>query len=110
MGQEASVTFEALADSTRREILRLLSKGELSASDIANANTHIGRTAVSSHLRVLRTAGLVKERREGKFRYYSIDPGPAASVVEFLAAVYRSSLDILADTAGRESDRAADAG
>lgn len=95
MHEESSVIFEALADPTRREILRLLAHGELAATDVSNAVTWIGRTAVSSHLRILRTAGLIDERRDGKFRYYSINPAPAAGVVEFLSAVYRSSLDDL---------------
>ena len=93
MSREPSLAFEALADPTRREILRLLSEGEMAATDVANAITWIGRTAVSSHLRVLRTAGLVDERRDGKFRYYSINPGPATGVMEFLSAVYRNALD-----------------
>lgn len=105
MHRESSVTFEALADPTRREILRLLADGELAATDVANAVTWIGRTAVSSHLRILRTAGLIDERRDGKFRYYSINPAPASGVVEFLSAVYRSSLDELrVASEGREHE------
>jgi DNA-binding transcriptional ArsR family regulator len=49
---------------------------------------------VSSHLRILRTAGLIAERRTGRFRYYSVDPtGPAQDVIRFLQELFRSSLD-----------------
>lgn len=93
MDDQPSLVFEALADPTRREILRLLSEQEMAATDVANEITWIGRTAVSSHLRILRTASLVTERREGKFRYYSTNPGAAAGVMEFLSQVYRTALD-----------------
>lgn len=92
MQPEASSTFEALADATRREILAMLADGELTASEIANGIEHVGRTAVSSHLRILRTAGLVNERREGRYRWYSVNPVAATDIVDFLGTVYRSTL------------------
>jgi ArsR family transcriptional regulator len=107
---EASSTFEALADATRREILAILADGELTATDVANRIKHVGRTAVSSHLRILRTAGLVNERREGRFRWYSVNPVAAADIVEFLGTVYRSTLADLkaateaADAVARATD------
>jgi ArsR family transcriptional regulator, arsenate/arsenite/antimonite-responsive transcriptional repressor len=49
---------------------------------------------VSSHLRVLRTAGLIAERRTGRFRYYSVDPtGPAQGVIQLLQELFQGSLD-----------------
>ncbi|MET0822037.1 MAG: metalloregulator ArsR/SmtB family transcription factor [Aeromicrobium sp.] len=115
MDDQPSLVFEALADPTRREILRLLSEREMAATDVANAITWIGRTAVSSHLRILRTASLVSERRDGKFRYYSTNPGAAAGVMEFLSEVYRTALDsVEIDASSRAADargpRTADAG
>ena len=97
---EASMAFDAFADPTRREILLVLGEGEMSVNEIADRVAHVGRTAVSSHLRVLRLAGLVTERRDGRFRFYSIDPAPASQLVDFLASVYRGSLSELAATLG----------
>jgi ArsR family transcriptional regulator, arsenate/arsenite/antimonite-responsive transcriptional repressor len=95
-----NLAYEALADTTRRQILDVLSgQGECKASDIAAAVDHVGRTTISSHLRVLRMAGLVNERREGRYRLYSLDPGPAQEVVEFLTKLYSSALTDMKDAA-----------
>jgi DNA-binding transcriptional ArsR family regulator len=87
--------FDALADPVRREILGLLAeKTECSAGEIAERVSRVGRTAVSSHLRVLRTSGLITERRLGRYRYYALDPqGPARDVLGFLQMLFQSSLD-----------------
>lgn len=84
--------FAAIAEPTRREILLVLAGGELTVGAIAERISNLGRTTISSHLRVLRMAGLVKERRDGRFRYYSVDPAPAAQLVDFVTAVYRDSV------------------
>ncbi|MFC0436525.1 helix-turn-helix transcriptional regulator [Kutzneria buriramensis] len=81
-----SATFGALADPSRRAVLRLLSEhSELTASEIAAAFHHIGRTAVSTHLRILRQAGLVQERRQGRFRLYSLRTRPVQEAADVLA-------------------------
>ncbi|MFI5623982.1 ArsR/SmtB family transcription factor [Nocardioides sp. NPDC051685] len=100
MEPRGGLVFDAFADPTRREILLALSDGELAVGDIADRIQGVGRTTVSSHLRVLRMAGLVTERREGRFRFYSIDPTPASQLVGFVAQVYRDSLDELRTDAG----------
>src|ERR1700730_2075715 len=64
--------FRAAADPTRRQILRLLANGESSAGNVA-ASFRVSRPAVSRHLRVLRNAQLVTERRDGRERVYSLD-------------------------------------
>ncbi|WP_082920769.1 helix-turn-helix transcriptional regulator [Rhodococcus sp. YH3-3] len=109
IGGDASAVLDALGDPTRREILLVLGEGEKSVNDIAERITHVGRTAVSSHLRVLRLAGVVSERREGRFRYYSVDPAPASQVVDFVASIYRSAVADLSNQASeagasRDSD------
>jgi DNA-binding transcriptional ArsR family regulator len=71
-------------------------RGEAPAGVIAAGVPRVGRTAVSSHLRVLRTAGLVRERRDGRFRLYSVESSAADCVVQFLAALYRRPLADLA--------------
>jgi DNA-binding transcriptional ArsR family regulator len=91
----ADEAFDALADPVRREILTLLSqRDECSAGELSEQISRVGRTAVSSHLRVLRTAGLIAERRTGRFRYYSVDPtGPAQEVIQLLIELFQGSLD-----------------
>ena len=73
MRSPAQDAFDALSDPTRRAILDFLARsGEVTAGAIADAVDEVGRTAVSSHLRVLRTCGLVDERRQGRYRYYEL--------------------------------------
>lgn len=91
----ADLAFDALADPVRREILAVLAEcDELSAGDLSDQISRVGRTAVSSHLRVLRMAGLVSERRDGRYRYYSVNrTGAAQDVIRLLQELFRSSLD-----------------
>jgi DNA-binding transcriptional ArsR family regulator len=92
-----------LADPTRRQILRLLGERDgATAGELANEFPEVTRTAISAHLRVLRTARLVFERRQGKYRMYSLGPGRADEVVGFLADVYRDSLTQLKEAAERK--------
>jgi len=88
------LAFDALADEVRRSILQVIAdRGECSAGEIADSVGRVGRTTVSSHLRVLRTSGVVTERRAGRHRYYSLDPeGPARAALEFLQGLLQSSL------------------
>lgn len=88
--------WEAFADPTRRTILRLLGeRGEMAAGAIAAELTTVGRTAVSAQLRVLRSAGLIAERRSGRQRLYAIQPGAADELQAFLGELYPRSLDVL---------------
>ena len=65
--------IDALGDPTRRAILERLLAGPKSVGDIAHG-LPVTRPAVSQHLRVLKDAGLVTERREGTKRLYRLDP------------------------------------
>lgn len=91
----SDLAFDALADPVRREILGVLAeRDECSAGELSAAVSRVGRTAVSAHLRVLRTAGLVTERRDGRFRYYAVDPtGPARDVIRLLQELFQGALD-----------------
>jgi DNA-binding transcriptional ArsR family regulator len=95
VSKDASAVLDALGDPTRREILLVLGEGEKSVNDLADRIQHVGRTAVSSHLRVLRLAGVITERRQGRFRFYSVDPTPASQVVDFVTSIYRSAVSDL---------------
>ena len=70
-------TLRALSDPTRREILNLLKHGTMSAGDLA-AKFDMSAAAVSRHLAVLKEAELVRDKRDGKFIYYTLN----ASVLE----------------------------
>jgi len=65
-------TMRALADPTRREILKALRKGDLAAGDIA-ARFPMTAASVSHHLSVLKEAGLVKSERSGRNLIYSLE-------------------------------------
>lgn len=65
--------FAALADPTRREIVRMLAKrGELTATDIAKKFS-ISAPAISQHLKILREARLVQVKKKAQKRLYSLD-------------------------------------
>jgi DNA-binding transcriptional ArsR family regulator len=65
--------FRALADPTRRALFEQLHAREMTVSELT-AGLSISQPAVSQHLAALRNAGLVSERREGRFAYYRADP------------------------------------
>jgi DNA-binding transcriptional ArsR family regulator len=75
--------FAALANPTRRELLRLLLDGPQPVARMA-ARFEMARPSVSEHLRVLREAGLVSERRAGRQRYYQLEAGPLRELSEWL--------------------------
>lgn len=84
----AETTFSALADPTRRAVLDLLRRGSQPAGQIASAFP-VSRPAISKHLRLLRRAHLVHERREGRHRVYELNPAPLMAVDSWLEQ-YRS--------------------
>ena len=73
------LTFQALADPTRRAVLDLLRRGSQPAGQIASAFP-VSRPAISKHLRLLRRAHLVREHREGRHRVYQLNPTPLRAV------------------------------
>ena len=64
--------FKALSDETRLKVIKLLQHGELCVCDIMAA-FDMSQSKVSFHLGVLKGAGLVKKRKEGKWMHYTID-------------------------------------
>jgi DNA-binding transcriptional ArsR family regulator len=83
LGAGRDVAFNALADPTRRAMLDLLRAGTKPAGEIARAFP-VSRPAISKHLRVLRRAHLVEERREGRHRFYQLNPEPLKAVDSWL--------------------------
>ena len=83
--------WKAVADDSRRQVLVLLKDGEKTPSEIA---THFEFTfpALSTHLRVLRDAGLVKERKEGQRKLYSVNRDGMSEMVEFFDMFWTNKL------------------
>jgi DNA-binding transcriptional ArsR family regulator len=96
--------FTAMAQPTRREILRLLGPGELTVGALA-ARFPISQPAVSQHLKVLRESGLVSERREGARRLYRVRPEGFRDVNGFLAEVIPAGLERLKQAAEEDERR-----
>lgn len=82
----------ALGDSTRREILRIVSEGPSSVADIAK-NLPVSRPAVSQHLRVLQEAGLVKHEVSGTRHLYKLDPAGVAALRDYFDSLWHVALE-----------------
>jgi DNA-binding transcriptional ArsR family regulator len=93
----------ALADGTRRRLLRLVRDGERAAGDLAAEFPAISRPAVSQHLRVLETAGLVTVRPEGNRRLYRARAAGLAEVWHFIDDMWSDRLERLMHAAEREA-------
>jgi DNA-binding transcriptional ArsR family regulator len=93
--------FEAIAQPKRREILRLLAAGELSAGEVASRFT-VTQPAISQHLKALKQAGLIRERREGTRRLYSVDAEGLGDLHSFLADVLPNRLERLKQVVEQE--------
>jgi DNA-binding transcriptional ArsR family regulator len=91
----------AIADPIRRRVLELVRDGELPAGAIA-AEFSVSRPAVSRHLRVLREAGLVHERRVGRERLYRANPGQLAELRAWLDDYWAGRLHALKHLAEEE--------
>ena len=72
-GQRTARLFHALADETRLRILEQLADGEQCVCDLTDA-LEAGQSRLSFHLRTLKDAGLVADRREGRWIYYTLRP------------------------------------
>jgi DNA-binding transcriptional ArsR family regulator len=80
---QPDVVFRAIADPTRREILRLLRSSSRSVGDLASHFTQ-SRPAISKHLRLLRSAGLVVTREQGTVRICELNARPLRAVNHWL--------------------------
>ena len=74
--------FKALNDPTRREILELLKKSDLTAGEIAN-RFMISKPSISHHLDLLKQAGLVQSVKEGQYIYYSLNTTVMDEIVKW---------------------------
>lgn len=76
--------FQAIADPTRREVLRLLTEKELPISKITD-HFPMSRTAVAKHLHILSEAKLVSRRKVGREKIYRLQPEPLAELQQWLS-------------------------
>jgi DNA-binding transcriptional ArsR family regulator len=93
--------IDALGDRTRRAILERLRSGPLPVGEIAD-ELPVSRPAVSQHLRVLKEAGLVTERREGTRRLYRLDPDGLGEVRDYFDDFWSEALAAFKVTAEEE--------
>jgi len=92
----AADLFHALSDETRLEILQHLKEGEQCVCDLTDA-LKSAQSRLSFHLKVLKDAGLIEDRREGRWMYYTLNEQAFDEVVD-LAANLKGSM-------GRRSDK-----
>jgi ArsR family transcriptional regulator, arsenate/arsenite/antimonite-responsive transcriptional repressor len=71
--ERAVELFHALSDETRLQIIELLRKGERCVCELTDS-LDAAQSRLSFHLRVLRDAGIVRDRKEGRWVYYELDP------------------------------------
>ena len=81
--ERAGALFHALSDRTRLTILHRLRFGERCVCDLTDA-LDAAQSRLSFHLKVLKEAGLVNDRREGRWTYYTINPDGFGQAAEFL--------------------------
>src|SRR5277367_930687 len=94
----AEGVFQAIACPTRRALLDALSLGESNVSDLV-ATVNVTQSAVSQQLAILKSAGLVGERADGRFRYYSLRARPLAAVDDWIGR-YRADMERSLDVLG----------
>lgn len=92
--------FHALSDETRVGIIEKLRSGEHCVCDLQD-DLDAAQSRLSFHLRVLKEAGLVADRKEGRWSYYSIVPEALTEVHDLAVAMQPSKLRVLARANGR---------
>ena len=95
--------LDALGDPTRRRILEVVRDGAGPVGEIAR-HVPVSRPAVSQHLRVLKEAGLVRDRQEGTRRLYAVDPSGLAALRAYLETFWDTALAAFKEAA--EADEA----
>jgi ArsR family transcriptional regulator, arsenate/arsenite/antimonite-responsive transcriptional repressor len=88
--KKAVSLFHALSDETRLGLLDQLKNGERCVCELTDA-MKAGQSRLSFHLKVLKEAGLIVDRREGRWMYYSIDPDGIEELEELVESLKRSA-------------------
>ena len=100
--QVVDAVFDALGEPVRRRILELLHDGPIAVGQLAE-RLPVGRPAVSKHLRVLSSAGLVEHRSAGTRNLYVLAPGGMAAAQQWLAGTWDTVLASYAAEVSRAS-------
>ena len=87
--EEASRLFHALSDPTRLQILEELKDGEQCVCELTE-RFNTGQSRLSFHLRVLKDAGLITDRPEGRWMYYSLNAEGMKGLASFVEALQES--------------------
>jgi DNA-binding transcriptional ArsR family regulator len=96
--------MDALGDPTRRAVFDRLREGPRSVGEVAEG-LPVSRPAVSQHLRVLREAGLVAERRVGTKRIYELSPGGLVELRAYFDQFWSQALDAYKEAAERKEGK-----
>ena len=96
--------LDALGDPTRRAVLEVLEGGAKPVGQIAR-QLPVSRPAVSQHLRVLKEAGLVRDRKEGTRRLYSVDADGLRALREYLERYWDVALASFKEHVEAEDER-----
>jgi ArsR family transcriptional regulator len=84
--ERAAELFHALADATRLRIVDCLRDGEQCVCDLTDA-LDTGQSRLSFHLKTLKDAGILRDRRQGRWVYYALDPGVMEEMAELIGAI-----------------------
>lgn len=87
--------FRALGDESRLRIVDLLRGGERCVCELTDA-LEVGQSLLSFHLKTLKDAGLVTDRRDGRWAYYALAPEAFAQLEEFVGGLPSTKLTVLA--------------
>ena len=98
------VALKAIADPRRQEILRLVWSQERAAGDVAS-HFDVSRPAISKHLRVLKEAGLIEERRSGTLRLYRARTESILEMRRFLESFWDEGLSAIKRSAEDDARR-----
>lgn len=99
----AAKALDALGDPTRRAVFETLAIGPHPVWEIA-AGLPVSRPAVSQHLRVLKEAGLVRDRRDGNRHVYSVNPEGLAALRDYLERHWDSALEAFEKAAAKANE------
>jgi ArsR family transcriptional regulator len=93
--ERAATLFRALAEPTRLGIIQKLRSGEQCVCDLTDA-LDTGQSRLSFHLKCLKDAGVLRDRREGRWVYYALNPAVIAEIESVVATLRPSGLRLVA--------------
>ena len=106
MAYSQAAALDALGDPTRREIFERLRDGPRAVGEVARGMP-VSRPAVSQHLRVLKEAGLVRDRQDGNRRLYAVDPNGLEGLRRYWEGFWGDVLGAFKQAAERDKAKGA---